>query len=370
MGPTKVIIDHDYLRHNYHIIKNLVKSSKVLCVLKANAYGHGSIEVSRTLINEGAEYMGVAYPEEGIKLREAGIKIPILLFGVHLSDTFEKLIRYNLDITLTDIQQIQPLKKKCQQLNQKARVQIKFDTGMNRVGFRMDQVEQATEQIFSEPLFDVIGVYSHLSSSDEANLTYTKLQIDRLNQIKSYIRNLYKNEILYHIANTGAILQHKDSYMDMVRPGAMLYGFPPDPDFTLNHDIKEVMTFKSKIVLIKQIDIGEPVSYGRRFHTKKATRIAIVPVGYADGYNRRFTNLGQVLIRGKRFPVIGAVCMDQIIVDISDDTGVNVADDVVLMGKQESEYISNTDLCKQLETIPYEITCWISRRVQREHINL
>jgi len=370
MGPTKVIIDHDNLRHNYHLIKKLVHPSKVLCILKANAYGHGSIEVSKTLINEGAEYMGVAYPEEGIELREAGINVPILLFGVHLSDTFKKLVQYDIDVTLTDVQQIEPLRKVCRQLNKKARMHIKFDTGMNRVGFRLDQLESVIEKTFSEKLFEVTGVYSHFSSSDEDDLSYTIKQLDRFNQIKLYIKNNYSREILFHIANSGAIMQLKDSYQDMVRPGAMLYGYPPDPNFKLNFDIREVMTFVSKIAMIKKVDRGEPISYGRRFYAEQQTKIAIIPVGYADGFDRRFTNTGRVLIKGECYPVIGAVCMDQIIIDIGIDSKLQVGEDVILLGRQGNECISNIELCKKIGTIPYVLTCGISRRVQRVHLNL
>lgn len=369
MGPTKVIINHDHLRHNYHLVKSLVHPAKVLCVLKANAYGHGAIGVSRTLMNEGAEFMGVAYLEEAIELREAGIDIPILLFGVHLSETYKQLIKFDIDITLTDIQQIEPLISTCKLLNKKARVHIKFDTGMNRVGFRMDQLELAVERIFSESMLEVIGVYSHFSSSDEDDLSYTKKQLDQFEKIKSYINSKYSRDILYHIANSGAIMQLKDSHQDLVRPGAMLYGYPPNPNFKLLYDIKEVMTFESKIALIKKIDAGEPVSYGRRYQTKTQTNIAIIPVGYADGFNRRFTNNGVVLIKGKRYPIIGAVCMDQIIVDLGSNISLQVGDKVILLGKQGDDYISNVDLCKQISSIPYEITCGFSRRVQRIHIN-
>ena len=370
MGPTKIIIDHDHLRHNYHLIKNLVKPSKVLCVLKANAYGHGCIEVSRTLANERAEYMGVAYPEEGIELREAGIKAPILLFGVHLSETFEQLVQYDIDITLTDLLQINPLKEICNRLNKKARVHIKFDTGMNRVGFRMDHLEIAIGRIFSEPFLDVVGVYSHFSSSDEDDLTYTKSQLRHFSEIKSYVNDKYSQDILFHIANSGAIMQLSDSHLDMVRPGAMLYGYPPDPNFKLSYDIREVMTFITKIAMIKKVDEGEPISYGRRFYTDKETRIAIIPVGYADGFDLRFTNSGRVLIKGKCYPVIGAVCMDQIIIDIGNDSNIQVADDVILLGRQGNECISNIELCKKMGAIPYEFTCGISRRVQRVHVNM
>lgn len=370
MGPTKVIVDHDHLRHNYHLIKNLVIPSKVLCVLKANAYGHGCIEVSRTLANEGAEYMGVAYPEEGIELREAGIKVPILLFGVHLSDTFEQLVQYNIDITLTSLLQIEPLLEICARINKKARIHIKFDTGMNRVGFGMDQIESVVDRIFSESLIEVIGIYSHFSSADEEDLSYTRKQLQYFSELKSYITDKYSQKIFFHIANSGAIMQLNESYLDLVRPGAMLYGYPPNPNFKLNYDIREVMTFVSKIALIKKISKGEPISYGRRFYTERDSRIAIIPVGYADGYDRRFTNSARVLIKGKCYPVIGAVCMDQIIVDISEDTNLQAGEDVILLGRQGNECISNIELCKKIGTIPYELTCGISRRVERVHKNL
>jgi alanine racemase len=369
MGPTKAIIDHDNLRHNYRLIKNLVKPAQVLCVLKANAYGHGSVEISKTLAREGAEFMGVAYPEEGIELRKAGIDLPVLLFGVHFSDTFEKIVAHDIDITLTDLEQLDPLRTISKRLNKKARVHIKIDTGMNRVGFRVEKYKTAVERILSEPMLEVVGIYSHFSSSDEKDLSYTRNQLDQFKSIRSFVTGKYNHKILYHIANSGAIMQLKESYMDLVRPGAMLYGYPPDSNFELKHNIKEVMAFKSKVVLIKQILKGEPVSYSRRFYTEKDTHIAIIPVGYADGYNRRFTNTGQVIIHGKRYPVTGAVCMDQIMVDLGMVTKVTEGDEVVLLGKQNGESITNVELSKKLGTIPYELTCSVSQRVQRIHIN-
>ena len=186
MGPTKAYINHKNLLHNFNLIKDAVQPAKVMCVVKANAYGHGSIEVSRTLVKNGVEYLGVAFPEEGIELRNAGIDAPILVFGAQLEDYFEEHIKYDLDFTLTARHQIDPLKNLCERLDKKIRVHIKIDTGMNRVGFLTKNIENTLDEIFNEPWFEVVGIYSHLSSSDEKDLSYTQGQIDRFNQIRSY----------------------------------------------------------------------------------------------------------------------------------------------------------------------------------------
>jgi alanine racemase len=368
MGPTRAYINHQHLLHNYDLIKNAVAPAKVMCVVKADAYGHGSIEISRTLINHGAQYLGVAFAEEGIELRKAGIQTPVLVFGAQLSEFMEDHLRYDLDLTITGRHQIEPLRQLCLKYNKKARIHIKFDTGMNRVGFPMNNARMIIDQLFEESLFTIVGIYSHLSSSDEGELTFTHQQLQRFNEIRNYILAKYSQPLLFHIANSGAIMRLPESYFDMVRPGVMLYGNPPGPDFDLQWDLKEVMTFASKVALIKRVAAGEPVSYSRRYYTKKETDIAVIPVGYADGYNRLLTNRGQVLIGGKRYPVVGSVCMDQILVDLGPDSGVEINDEVVLFGEQEKAGIPNIEICRYLNTIPYEVTCWVSRRIPRIHI--
>ena len=368
MGPTRAYINHSNLLHNYNLIKKAVAPAKVMCVVKANAYGHDSVAVSKTLVENGVEYLGVAFAEEGIELRKAGIDTPILVFGAQLADFLDDHLEYNLDITLTSEHQTQILTKLCREKNKIAKVHIKIDTGMNRVGFLVQEAKKMIDRIFAEPCIQVIGVYSHLSSSDEEDLTYTRGQIERFNQIKSYITETYSAEILFHLANSGAIMRLPESYHDMVRPGVMLYGNPPGPDFRLDWDLEEVMSFVSRVTLIKTVDAGEPVSYSRRYYTKAKTNLAVIPVGYADGYNRHLTNKGSVLIRGKRHPVAGTVCMDQIIVDLGSETDIQVGDDVVLMGQQINTVISNVEISRILNTIPYEITCAVSRRVPRIHL--
>lgn len=368
MGPTRAYINHQHVLHNFNLIKKAVNPAQVMCVVKADAYGHGSIEISRTLINHGAQYLGVAFVEEGIELRKAGIQIPILVFGAQLPEFMEDALRYDLDLTITGQHQIEPLRQLCLKHNKKARIHIKFDTGMNRVGFPINDAGTIIDQLFREPLFTIVGVYSHLSSSDESDLSYTHQQLQRFNAIRDYILARYSQPVLFHIANSGAIMQLPESYYDMVRPGVMLYGNPPGPDFDLQWDLKEVMTFASRVALIKRVAAGEPVSYSRRYYTKNPTDIAVIPAGYADGYNRLLSNRGQVLIGGKRYPVVGSVCMDQILVDLGLNSGVQINDEVVLFGEQGQAFIRNVELCRQLNTIPYEVTCWISGRVERIHV--
>ncbi len=367
-APTQAQIYHQNLIHNLKLIRKAVAPAKVMAVVKANAYGHGSVEVARTALASGAEWLGVAIPEEGIALRQAGVTAPVLVFGAQPINLFDQFLEYDLDLTISHEGQIQPLRDLCRQSGQKARIQIKVDSGMGRVGFFHDRDRDRILQILKEPLFEVTGVYSHLSSADEVDLSYTHLQVRRFNALRDFILKNSSHRPLFHLANSAAIMRLPEAYFDMVRPGIMLYGNPPGPDFNLTWDLKEVMRFVSHVTAIKILEADQPVSYNRRYHTPQRTHIAVIPVGYADGYNRRMTNTGQVLIGGKRYPVVGTVCMDQFMVDLGPQTTVQVGDEAVLFGQQNQEHIRIVDVARQLETIPYEITCWISQRVPRVHI--
>lgn len=367
MGPTVAEINHNHLIHNLELIRSAVTPAKVMAVIKANAYGHGSIPVARTLLKQGVDFLAVAFHEEGIELRKAGITTPILVFGAQLPDFFREHLEYDLDITLTSFEQLDFLENLCKETGKSARVHIKVDTGMNRVGFKIDTFMEHAERLLTRKLIQIVGIYSHLSSSDEADSAYTLLQLERFKGIRDTVLAIAYRPPLFHLANSGGIMRFPETYFDYVRPGVMLYGNPPSPDFDLTWDLKEVMRFVSRVTLIKSVEKGEPISYSRRYYTKRDTRIAVIPVGYADGYNRALTNRGQVLIGGKRWPVSGAVCMDQILIDVGPDSPVRVGDEVVLFGEQQKEHIKIIDVSRQLNTIPYEITCWPSRRVPRMH---
>ncbi len=368
MGPTQAFIYHANFKHNLQLIQKAVSPARIMAVVKADAYGHGAVELAQSALQAGASYLGVAFHEEGIELREAGITAPILVFGAQLPQFFEAHLKYNLDLTLSYAGQIEPLRQTAQRLNIKPRVHIKIDTGMGRVGFLADGDLTPVFDLLQADWLTVAGVYSHLSSADEDDLTYTYGQIERFKAVRSTILEHTDRPPLFHLANSAAIMRLPEAYFDMVRPGVMLYGNPPGPDFPLTWELKEVMRFVSRVTAIKELPAGHPVSYNRRYHTSTTEKVAVVPAGYADGYNRQMTNKGPVLIRGKLYPIAGTVCMDQFLVRLGQDDSVQVGDEVVLFGPQEQEHISITEVSRTLHTIPYEVTCWVSRRVPRIHI--
>jgi alanine racemase len=367
MGPTIAYISHSNLKHNIMLIREAVGSRKIMAVVKANAYGHGDSEVSQTAIDSGCEYLGVAFVEEGIKLRQSGISHPLLVFGAHHAYHLKTAIESNLEITLTSEEQITYLENSIDK-KQEIPVHLKVDTGMNRVGFSLDMFEKIFKSILNNKLFNIVGVYSHLSSADETDPTYTDLQILRFNEIKSYVESKCAHKILFHLANSAAIMKTEQAYFDMVRPGIMLYGQPPSPDFNLKWNLKEVLSLHSKLGLIKYLEKNEPVSYGRRFYTKEATYIGVIPAGYADGLNRGLTNNAEVIIRGEKYPIVGTVCMDMVMVDLGQDLKCKVGDDVIIYGGNAHQRISIRDISERLKTIPYEITCNVSSRVPRTHL--
>jgi alanine racemase len=367
MGPTIATISHPNLRHNIKLIRNAVGTRKIMAVVKANGYGHGDIEISKTAINCGCEYLGVAFVEEGIKLRQAGISHPILVFGAHHNEHLKSAIENDLEITLTSGKQISYLEG-LRSIKKQIPVHIKIDTGMNRVGYQPDIFKKHFQNILNNPIFKIKGIYSHLSSADETDNTFTDLQLSRFIEIKSFVESRYTNEVLFHIANSAATLKSPRAYFDMVRPGIMLYGQPPSPDFQLDWDLKEVMSLRSKLGLIKYLKKNEPVSYSRRFYTKEATHIGVIPAGYADGLNRGLTNNAEVIIRSEKYPLVGTVCMDMVMVDLGKNLKCDVGDDVIFYGEDNQQRISIKEVSQRLKTIPYEVTCNVSSRVPRSHL--
>lgn len=367
MGPTHITINHDYLKHNLQVLKKAIKKVKILAIVKANAYGHGSIEVSRSLEEEGVDFFGVAYVEEGIALRNAGIKSPILVLLTQLPESFKKHVDYNFGITISYFDQLKQLEEFCKKEKKTANIHFKVDTGMNRTGFFYEDIYPALDYAMSGKWINVEGIYSHLSSSDEENPDYTMMQIRRFKEVRDKVKSSYSKDIIFHLANSAGVVKYPESWFDMVRPGTMLYGNPPDPNKELNWNLKEVLTLKSRVAFIKELAANAPVSYNRRYYTKEKTRIAVIPVGYADGYNRLLTNNANVLIGGQMYPLIGAVCMDQIIINLGYDSPVNVNDEVVLIGKQFDQFISISDIARRVKSLPYEVTCRLSARVERIH---
>ena len=368
MGPTIAYISHVNLHHNIDLIQKAIGSRKIMAVVKAFAYGHGDIEVARTALEAGCEYLGVAFVEEGIRLRKAGIHQPILVFGAQLPDYFQEALEHDLHLTITSKEQLVFLKKNGYNKSKRIPVHLKFDTGMNRVGFSENQVENIIKDVKNDNQLNLRGIYSHLATADQADESYTLLQIERFEEIRRYANKVLEEDIIFHLANSAAIMKYPDSYFDMVRPGIMLYGQPPSPDFILSWNLKEVLSLRSKLGLIKYVKKNEPVSYGRRFYTKRDTHIGVIPAGYADGINRRLTNTARVIIRDKIYPLVGTICMDMVMVDLGSELKCNTGDEVIFYGQSDSKKISINEIAEELTTIPYEITCNVSARVSREHL--
>jgi alanine racemase len=368
LRPTCAEIDLSAIAYNLKQIKNKVAPAKIMAVVKANGYGHGMVEVARTAIEQGVSYLGVALVEEGEQLRQSGIQAPILVFGGIVPTKSSMFIDNYLDATVTNSNAAEVLSKAANAAGKKVRVHIKVDTGMGRVGVDWHQAAQLIEKIVSIHELDLVGVYTHYATSDERDKTYTKIQLQRFQHVLDQVHQAGIHIPIVHTANSGAILDLPETYFDMVRPGVMMYGYYPSAETSESVPIRSSMTLKTRVLQVSEIEPGMSVSYGRKFIAKEKTRIATLPIGYADGYNRLLTNCGEVLIRGKKYSIVGRVCMDLVMVDIGVNSQVCEGDEVVLLGRQGNEEVSIYSICLKLHTIPYEVTCWVSKRVPRIYL--
>jgi len=368
--PTRAEIYLDNIVHNLSEVKRWVgKKVKIMGVVKANAYGHGACQVAKVLIENGVSYLGVATIEEALELRECGINIPILVFGYTPLPQAKELIVHNITQTVFDINYVKDLERIALNVGKKAKVHVKVDTGMGRIGYTdLNVAEKEIEKMMEMEGVEVEGIFSHFATSDEKDKTYAEQQFDMFKKLLESLKQKEINIPLKHIANSGAIIDLKYTYLDMVRPGIVLYGSYPSENVERPLDLRQTMGFKTKIVYIKEVPEGTSISYGRTFITKRKSKIATLPVGYADGFNRLLSNNHHVLVKGKYAPVIGRICMDQTMLDVTDIEGVEVGDDVTIFGNQDGEKITAEEIAKKLNTIPYEVYCGISRRVPRIYI--
>lgn len=370
MRPTFAEIDLRAINANLRNIRRKIgRRPLIMAVVKANAYGHGAAEVvSSILKNNSAQYFGVAIVEEGIALRKLFPSIPIQVFTAPLPEQLEDFTDYNLEPTLCDRSIARMLNSIARKTKKTIAVHLKIDTGMGRIGIPASSAESFIRSIAPYTHVHLKGIWTHFATSDEADLSFAA---EQLSEFRSLVTRLELNGVhipLVHCANSGAILQMPDSYFDMVRPGIMMYGYTPARGTRRTVALRPAMAIKGKIGFVKNVKKGTSISYGRRYITQRDTTIASVTIGYADGYYRTLTNKATALIHGKRFPVVGTICMDQIMIDVGRES-VAVGDEVVLMGKQKSQSISGWDVADAAGTIPYEITCSVSQRVPRKYIH-
>lgn len=357
-------IDLNCISHNLNLIRRIA-GLPVIAVVKADAYGHGYIEISRRLVAEGVPYLAVAYLEEGVRIREAGINAPILVLFER--DEISGLIEYNLIPVIHDLDMARKLSEEAKKRDRIVDVHVKIDTGMGRLGLNAVASVDVIMGIIDLENIKIRGIMSHFSEADMADMDYAMRQLNEFMRIRHILKDRLDSGVLFHIANSAAVFSLKDSHMDAVRPGLALYGYSPFQDTregSAVNGLRPSMTVRTRILSLRRMNKGTPISYGRTFITTRDSLIAILPVGYADGYMRSLSNNGDVLIKGKRVPVVGRVCMDLTMVDVT-GMDVSVGDDVILMGRQGSEEITAWEIAKRAGTIPYEITISLGGRSRR-----
>jgi alanine racemase len=363
---TWVEVNLTRLSQNLQAIRTHVAPAKVMIIVKANAYGHGLTEVARHL-SSSADYIGVAVLEEGILLRELGVTAPILVLGGIWGDQLPHYLQHDLTLTASSVERLEQIDTVAKQLDIKAKVHIKIDTGMERIGVHYYSAHTILESALNCPNVEVEGIFSHFANADSSDLSHAHLQMERFNEVLRFYENHSLPMPIRHMANSPAILQLPESYYDMVRPGIMLYGVYPSLEGSRTVPIRPALTWKSRVVYFKVVNPDHPVSYGSTWQSDHPVRVVTLPVGYGDGYFRSLSNKTQVLIRGKKYAQVGRICMDQMMVNIESDSAFN-GDEVTLLGEMDGESISAQDLADWAGTIPYEILTNINTRVPRVYL--
>jgi alanine racemase len=360
---TWVEVNLTRLSRNLQAIRTHVAPAKVMIVVKANAYGHGLAEVSKHLSSQ-ADYIGVAVLEEGIFLRELGVTAPILVLGGIWGDQVPNYLQHNLTLTASSVERLEQINMVAGQMGVRAKVHLKIDTGMERIGVHYYSAQTIQETALKCANIEVEGIFSHFANADSHDLTHARLQLERYNEVLRFYENHSLSMPIRHMANSPAILQLPESYFDMVRPGIILYGVYPSLEVTRSFEVQPALAWKSRVVYFKVVKPGHPVSYGSTWQSDHPVRIVTLPVGYGDGYFRSLSNKTQVFIRGKKYPQVGRICMDQMMVNIEKDSAYN-GDEVILIGESGGEAISAQDLANWAGTIPYEVLTNINTRVPR-----
>jgi len=369
MRATKAIIRLDNLRHNIGIIQTHVGKNSAICMaVKANAYGHGAIRIAKTAIAAGIKALGVATVDEGLDLRKAGISAPLYLFSLPCDTEIEALVTSGLIPFCTDENIINKYNAAAKQQHKIITVHLKVDTGMGRIGCAPQNAVELATLISSCTYLELGGICTHFPIADSGDARFTKAQIDILKNVIFKLQQQGIRVNIIHAANSGAIIDKPESYFNMVRPGIILYGYYPSHDQARILDVKPVMELKTQISFIKKVAKGTSISYGRTYITKAETYIATLPIGYGDGYSRLLSNRADVFIEGRRYPVAGRVCMDQIMIDLGPKTDLTVGREVVLFGAAQGAPDAE-EIADLMETIPYEVTCLITARVPRVYID-
>lgn len=367
--PVWAEVNLDNIRSNIREIKKLTKDKKIIAVVKADAYGHGAIDVAPVLLDEGASKLAVAVITEALELRDAGIKADIMILGYTPLTFSEKLIVENIEQTVYSLEYARGLSREALKLNTKAKIHLAIDTGMGRIGFLPDEDLEDIIKVCSLPGLDVVGIFTHFSTADEKDKAYTNEQFKKFRKICNELEERGIHIPLKHSSNSAAIMDLNETYLDGVRPGIITYGYYPSNEVQLEKlKLKPALTLKTNVVHLKKLKEDMYISYGRAFKTEKETMIATLPIGYADGYTRLLNGKAKVIIRGQLAPVVGKICMDQCMIDVTNIEGVKLGDEVILIGEDNGVKFNADDMAQLIGTINYEIICMLKNRVPRIYL--
>jgi alanine racemase len=368
LRPTHLEVDLERLHHNYATIAEHVAPARVMPVLKANAYGHGLVPVAQKLQRVGAPYLAVAYLEEAMRLRQEGVSLPVLVLGGIVGSQIPRFLEHELTLTASSVDKLEAIEACAaalgDTLRNKPRVHLKIDTGMERIGVHWYSAEKLLEASLRARHVEVEGIFTHFANADERDLRHARLQLERFAEVLHFYERRSLPMPLRHAANSGAILQLPESHFDFVRPGILLFGASPAVDLPLGLPVRQALRWTTRVVFFKVVRAGHPVSYGSAWSPGTSTRVITMPVGYGDGYMRAMSGHAELIVRGTRVPVVGRICMDQIMADIGRGSAYN-GDEVVLLGESEGQSIRIEELAAWAGTIPHEVLTSINTRVPR-----
>lgn len=358
-------VDLSAIAHNVQVTRKVLKpGTKICAVVKADAYGHGAVPVATAALAAGVNYLAVSMTQEALELREAGIMAPILILGTMTEEHEKALVDYNITQTVYDLAVAQELSAAALQENKVAKVHLAVDTGMNRIGCRPEEAADLAEAISKLPHVELEGMFSHFASADKMDKSFAESQYRKFMEADRAIKDRGIQIPLVHIDNSAGITEMKHTECDMVRQGITLYGLWPSDDVERCLDLKPALSLKAEVVFVKDVPAGEKIGYGCTYETKAPMKVATIPLGYADGYSRALSNRGYITIRGYKAPVVGRICMDQFMVDVTNVPGVHKGDEAVIFGPGG---VSLDQLAKWVGTIPYELMCLLSTRVPRKY---
>jgi len=351
------------LKHNLNLVRRKVgESVPILFPVKADAYGHGLEKISLAAVEHGVSWLGVANIQEAIRVRSVLPEIPLLILGLSFPEEVDEVVSQNVSSVVSSLDWVRQLNQAAEKQKRKAKIHLKVDTGMGRIGIWHEETFQFLDKILNFSHIELEGILTHFPSAEDPNDSSTKLQIQHL---KSILQECQQRQISFkyvHLANSSGVIHFPESYESMVRPGLMLYGISPNG---VQMDLKPILQLKSRLLFVKEVEAGRSISYGRTFVTPKRTKIGTIPIGYADGYPRSLSNQGQVLIHGKRCPVVGRVTMDQIMVDLGLESSAQVGDEVTLIGQSGNEAIRVEQIAQWANTISYEVLTNLGDRIYR-----